>query len=206
MEHKNKKLKLDLDFLEKNTPGVSPNRPVHQKKPEETKSEPHKPSMSDGAKKWLTWIAIVGAIALFGEFSDDSSTTTPSTSNSTVTSPQNDDGLVQTGQYRCSQYHHNRAGELEPLTTEVTTLDLKTDQLASEGNRMDAEKYRLENEYVDEYNQWSIDQHNKSIDDYNSRLQSYRHRAQSHEVAIDSYNARVETYNNYLITNCTRAY
>lgn len=207
MEHKDKKFKLDLDFLEKDASEVKPDRPVHQKKSEETKSEPHKPSkpMSDGVKKWLTGIAIVGAIGLFGALFDDSSSTPP-TSNSTVSSSQYDDGLIQTGQYRCSQYHHNRAGELEPSATEGANLDLKTDQLSSESDRMDSEKYRLENEYVDEYDQWSIDQHNESIDDFNSRLQSYRYRAQAHEASIDSYNARVQTYNNYLIANCTRAY
>lgn len=207
MEHKDNKFKLDLDFLEKDAPKANPDKPVHQKKPERIKSEPRTPSkpMSDGVKKWLTGIAIVGAIALFGAFSDDSSSTTP-TSNSTVSSSQYDDGLIQTGQYRCSQYHHNRAGELEPSAVEGTNLDSKTSQLSSEGDRMDSEKYQLENEYVDEYDQWSIDQHNESIDDYNSRLQSYRYRAQAHEASIDSYNARVETYNNYLVANCTRAY
>ncbi len=206
MDNKDK-INLDLDFLEKDALEVNSGKSVHQKKPKEAKSEPHKPSkpMSDGVKKWLTGIAIVGAIALFGAFSDDSSSTTP-TSNSTVTSSQYDDGLIQTGQYRCSQYHHNRAGELEPSATEGANLDSKTNQLASESDRMDSEKSQLENEYVDEYDQWSIDQHNESIDDYNSRLQSYRYRAQTHEASIDSYNARVETYNNYLVANCTRAY
>ncbi len=206
MEKKDK-INLNLNFLEKDTLEVSSNKPVHQKKSEEIKSKQHKLSkpMSDGAKKWLTGIVIVVAIALFGAFSDDSSPTTP-TSNSTVTASQSDDGLIQTGQYRCSQYHHNRAGELKPSATESTNLDSKTSQLASESNRMDSEKSQLENEYVDEYDQWSIDQHNENIDDYNSRLQSYRYRAQTHEASIDSHNARVEIYNNYLVANCTRAY
>ncbi|EKD63945.1 MAG: hypothetical protein ACD_51C00137G0002 [uncultured bacterium] len=201
------KINFDLDFLDKDAPEANPNKPVHQKKTEETKNDSHKPSksMSDGAKKWLTGIVIVGAIALFGTFSDDSSPTI-STSNSAITASQDDDGLIQTGQYRCSQYHHNRAGELEPSATDGATLDSKTAQLAAESDRMDSEKYQLENEYVDEYDQWSIDQHNESIDDYNSRLQSYRYRAQAHEVVIDNYNARVETYNNYLVANCIRAY
>lgn len=207
MEHKDKKFRLDLDFLDKDASEVKPDRSVHQKESEVAKSEPLKPSkpMSDGVKKWLTGIAIVGAIGLFGALSDNSSSTPP-TSNSTISSSQYDDGLIQTGQYRCSQYHHNRAGELEPSATEGANLDLKTDQLSSESDQMDSEKYRLENEYVDEYDQWSIDQHNESIDDFNSRLKSYQYQAQAHEASIDSYNARVETYNNYLIANCTRAY
>lgn len=204
MEHKDNKFKLDLDFLEKDAPKANPNKPVYQNKTEETARGLNKPSkpMSDSAKKWIIGIAIVGAIVFFAVLSDDSSSTTP-TSNSAVAT---DDGLVQTGQYRCSQYHHSKAGELEPSTTDNAMLDSKTAQLASEGERIDTEKYQIENEYVDEYDQWSIDQHNEKIDDYNSRLQSYRYRSQSHEADIDNYNARVETYNNYLVANCTRSY
>lgn len=203
---KKEKINLDLGFLEKDTPEANPNKHVYQNKTEETKRDPYKlfKSISDSGKKWIIGIAIVGAIVLFGVFSEDSTSTTP-TSNSTVTSSQDDD-LIQTGQYRCSKYHHSRAGELEPSATDDATLDSKTAQLDSESDRMDSEKYQIENEYVDEYDQWSIDQHNERIDDYNSRLQSYRNRAQSHEADIDNYNTQVETYNNYLEANCTRSH
>lgn len=201
------KINIDLDFLEKDAPETNSGKTFHQKEPPRTESDSHSPpkSMSNSGKRWLVGIVIIVGIVLLGAFSDDASQQTP-TSNATNTTSQNNDGLIQTGQYRCSQYHHNKAGELEPSTSEGASLDSKTDQFASESNRMDSEKYQLENEYVNEYDQWSIDQHNEKIDDYNSRLQSYQYRVQAHETAIDSYNARVEAYNNYLVANCTRAY
>lgn len=206
MEKKDK-INFDLDFLEKGSVDAGSKKPVSEKKSEPIFSEPSLPMKRES--KWLIGFAIVVVIVLIGIASDESGTSSPSTTTntpSTVTASDYDDGLIATGQYRCSQYHHNRAGELEPATSEGATLDAKTQALSAESDRMDSEKYDLENEYVDEYDQWSIDQHNERIDDYNASLQGYQTRTRMHQANIDSYNARVETYNNYLTANCTRAY
>ena len=194
------KINLDLDFLEKGSPEPSAVKPQLTTKAE--KDVPVLPAKSfklpDTAKKWLTGFAVVGVFVLFAVLSNDS--------EPTYVEPSYSDGLVQTGEYRCSQYHHDRAGELEPTDWESTLLDSKTSQLSAESDRMDSESYTIENEYVDEYDQWSIDQHNARIDEFNAGLQSYRIRVSAHQADIDDYNSRVEVYNNYLIANCTRAY
>jgi len=205
MEKKDK-INFDLDFLEKDSVDAESKKSVSEKKSESIFPESTLSMKSEN--KWLIGFAIVVALVLIGVASEESSTSSPSTTNtpSSVTVSDYDDGLIATGQYRCSQYHHNRAGELEPAASVGSTLDAKTKSLSAEINRMDSEKYDLENEYVDEYDQWSIDQHNERIDDYNSSLQSYQTRTRMHQANIDSYNARVEAHNNYLIANCTRAY
>jgi len=207
---KKDKIKLDFDFLDKNTVENGDTSNVNHKKSNTNKGKSSQEDqdgfkLSDSAKKWLTGFAVVGVIIFIGVISDDSSTSntgSTNTSNSSVSPSQYDD-LVQTGEYWCSRYHHTKAGELEPSVSEGSSLDAKTAQLASEGDELDSEKYEIENMYVDEYSQWSIDQYNYKIDSFNEKLEDYRYRAQMHERNIDSYNSRVQTYNNYLTANCS---
>ncbi len=204
---KKEKINFDLDFLGKGAPEANQNDHAQQEAKTEKVYTP-KPSrpMSDNTKKWLTGIVIVGGLIIWGAFTDGSDTSTPSTTNSTVTASQDDNDLIQTGQYKCARYHHDKAGELEPATSEGIILDTKTTQLTDEGDRLDIEAYEIENEYVDEYSQRSINQHDERIDDYNIRLKGYQTRVRIHKSDIDNYNSKVSIYNKYLIANCTRAY
>jgi hypothetical protein len=203
MDNKDK-IKLDFDFLEKDAPEAGSHKRVPVKNSESATRGVSKPfKLSDGAKKWLTGFAVVGVLIFIGALSDDSSTSTSNTSGTSVTASQNDDDLIQTGEYMCSRYHHGKAGELEPSNSEEAALDSKTNQLQAESDSLDSERYEIENMYVDQYSQWSIDQYNNRIDNFNTDLESYQFRAQMHDRSIDNYNARVQTYNNYLIANCT---
>jgi hypothetical protein len=210
MKNNKEHLDIDLEFLDKKeAPKAAPAHNTTSSSGHSSSAPTATPVSSGYKYNWKNILIIGGIILFFGwamfSGSDSSSPSTSNTNTYTNTSNSND-GILTGGQYRCSQYNHDRAGQLEPSVAEGNALDTKTDQLSSESTRLDNEKYTLENEYVDESSQWDIDQHNAKIDDYNSRLQSYKYRAQSHQNDIDAYNARVQTYNNYLTANCTKAY
>mgnify|MGYP001558446825 CR=1 FL=1 len=163
----------------------------------------------DTAKKWAWGIAIVIGIVVLSSLFDDSSSTssstyTPPPTTTTNTYASNDDDTVITGTYRCSQYNHNRAGELEPSRSELTTLESQQNGFLTRSAAITREGDRLDNEYVDEYDQDDIDQHNAAIYAYNASLEKYKRDVKANDAAVDSYNARVEVYNNFLIANCTK--
>ena len=191
-------LDIDLEFLDKKEPlRVAP-------KPDSQTGQTSNAPVSTGHKYNWKKIFIIGGVVLFfgwAIFSDSGS----STSNTPTYSNSGGEQLLTGGKYRCSQYDHDRAGELEPSLSQGNAIAAKTDQLSSEGDRLEAEKTSIENEYVDETDQWSIDQHNARIDAYNVKSDSYQSRVHSHQMDIDTYNARVETYNNYLTAHCTLA-
>ncbi len=187
-------LDIDLEFLDKkDSVRVVP-------KPEsnsgQTSSIPKSPS-TDTKYNWKNILIIGGIVLFFGwAIFSGSSDSAPTYSTS------GDEMLLTGGQYSCTQYHHDRAGELEPTLSQGNAIAAKTEQLSAEGDRLESEKSSIEYEYVDEYDQWSIDQHNDRIDSYNVKSDSYQSRVRSHQNDIDAYNARVATYNNYLTTNC----
>lgn len=214
MKDSKEHLDIDLEFLDKKeAPKTAPTHNASSSTGHSS-SAPTAAPVSSGYKYNWKNILIIGGIVLFfgwamfsGSDSSSPSTSTGTSNTNSYTNTSNSNGGILTGgQYRCSQYDHDRAGQLEPSVSEGNALDAKTDQLSRESNQLDSEKSTIENEYVDESSQWSIDQHNAKIDDYNSRLQSYQYRAKSHQSDIDAFNARVQTYNNYLTANCTRAY
>lgn len=202
-------LDIDLEFLDKKDPVRV--APKSESNAGQTSTTP-KSASTEHKYNYKNILIIGGVILFFGwaifSGSDSSSPSTPTGASNTNTYnniSNSSDMILTGGQYRCSQYNHDRAGQLEPGVAEGNDLDAKTDQLSSEGTRLDSEKYDIENEHVNESSQWSINQHNTKIDDYNSRLQSYQYRDRSHQNDIDAYNARVQTYNNYLTANCTLA-
>ncbi len=162
----------------------------------------------DTAKKWAWGIAIVIGIVVISSLFDDSSSTSTSTytppPTTTNTYASNDDDTVITGTYRCSQYNHNRAGELEPSRSELATLEAQQSGFITRSAAIEREGDRIDNEYVNEYDQDDIDQHNAAIYAYNASLEKYKRDVKANDAAVDSYNARVEVYNNFLIANCTK--
>lgn len=204
---KKEKIELDFDFLEKKSNNTNSPKSVsseNSKSHTYVKSKQSKTfNFSDRTKKWLVGFAVVGVIILIGVLGGDSDTGTSNTNNASGRASQYDNEMIQTGEYSCSRYHHDRAGELEPTSSEEAIIDSNTDQLQLESKNLDSEGYAIDNMYVDQYSQWSIDQYNNRVDNFNAELESYQRRASAHERSIDNYNARVEAYNNYLISNCT---
>jgi hypothetical protein len=191
---KKDKINLDLDFLGKDIPKANSDKPVHHAHHKKSETADSSKSLSDGAKKWLTGLVIVGVVLLIGYSMDDTSTSISS-----------EDNLVQVGQYLCSQYHHDRAGNLEPSSSEGLVLEGRESKLALRDIALMAEKRRLEGEYVDEYDEYAVNAYNARIDNFNERLQGYRNEVEINSNAIDAFNAKIEIYNNYLIANCTPA-
>lgn len=217
MKNDKEHLDIDLEFLDKKDASKATPTKTEPTSNTGSSTPPIKQTtvpVSTGYKyNWKNILIIGGIILFFGwaifSGSDSSSTSAPapaSNINNYNNTPNSNDGILTGGKYRCSQYNHDRAGELEPSVATGNALDTKTSQLSIEGNQLDSEKSDIENEYVDESSQWSIDQHNAKIDDYNSRLQSYQFRVRLHQNDIDAYNTKVGVYNNYLTANCTPAY
>ena len=194
MKNDKNHLDIDLEFLDKKEttkPNWTTSEPISNSYTTSTGNTPNQ-TPSSYKYNWKN-ILIVGGIVLFfiwAIFSGSDSTSS--------------NGEILTGEnYRCSQYYHDKAGELEPNQALGNSIDAKTTQLEAEGDRLNSEELALKNEYVDEYDQWSIDQYNQKVNDYNLRLKSYQSRVQIHKNEIESYNSTVQIYNSYLIANCT---
>lgn len=168
-----------------------------------------KPTGDSGGSNWKKNLTIAGAIifVIWGIVTivDDSiSTSSYTPSPTTNTYNQNNEDMVVTGTYLCSQYNHNKAGELEPSKAELANLEAQQSGFAIRTAAISREGDRLDNEYVDEYDQNDIDQHNAAIYAYNASLEKYKRDITANDAAVDSYNARIGIYNNFLITNCTK--
>ncbi len=202
-------LNIDLEFLDKKEPvRVAPKpEPPKGDEPNWRYYDPNIAKANSGSGEKYNWkniLIISGIVLFFGWviFSNSGNSNSPSSSTG-ASSNTNSANNVVTGQYMCSQYNHNRAGELEPSKSQEAALKSEESSLSLEGNRLSTEKDQLQNEYVDQSDQNSIDTHNAAVDDLNSRLASYRYRLTQHSQAIDAYNIKVGVYNNFLIKNCT---
>lgn len=187
-------LDIDLGFLDKKD-AVRVSSGV-ESDATQTSSVP-KDHSTDTKYNWKNILIVCGIIIFF--------LWVMSSGNSDSTSSQSmpkSEMFLTGGKYNCTQYHHDRSGELEPSIDQSVAIDAKTDQLSAEGNRLESEKVSIESEYVDEYNQWSVSQHNNRIDLYNAKSDSYQARVSSHKADISAYNDRVVIYNNYLAANC----
>ena len=193
-----KKIDFDLDFLDKDVK----DKP---KKNTNTSKEPNwvfykgdkgtnKNSASDyskgPSKKWLWILVVIGFFVITGIFSGNSNTST-------------NNGLVQVGQYMCSDYNASQADNMKPPSNQKSLLDNASSEIDSRSTSLDTEKFQIENEYVDDTDQSSIDAHNAKVDDYNSRLQQYKNDLSSYNSDVATYNAKIDAYNNFLKNNCT---
>lgn len=160
------------------------------------------------AKVFWGIIAIGIIVSIFSQSEKRETNNTISNPTSTQSfSPSSVEGeFITDGQYRCTQYHHNRAEELKPNTFEMQEMDRQQRILNSEEEALVLLQGQIETDYVDYYSQSSVDQHNMLVDSYNSRLAILRGKAENLEIRIDKYNAQVDVYNNYLMTNCRKAY
>jgi len=199
MKNKDKKLKVDLDFLDEKS--SKPKQRVH--------NESTRPSDASSSRKWnwKTISIVVGIIVVVfwlgaSEDNSPSSTSTP-TNNSQVKSISADDDSVEYGEYRCSQHHYDKAVSLSPSKSEtaLNTAQLSMDNRANELERLER---NIEYSYVNEYSeQWEIDNYNDEIYTYNSKLASYKRDAAAHDTRIDRFNSQIEVHNKYLAQNCT---
>lgn len=200
MENKDKKLEIDLGFLDKVS--SEPKQPIRK--------EAINVSASSGRTKWnwkaiLIIIGIIIVIIWIGASEDSSSTTSTYTPPSAgqIKNVSVDDENVEYGEYRCSQYHYDKAVALSPSESEqtLTSAQLSMDTRANEIERLQKE---IENSYVNEYSpQWEIDDYNDTADTYNSKLISYKRDAAALDTRIDEFNTQVAAHNNYLAQNCS---
>ena len=201
MSDKNKKLDFDLGFLDEESPKLK--QPIRK---EHTK--PQSEAASSIKWNWKTISIIAGVIMVIIWIASSEDSTTPT---STYTPPSTnqvrnisaDDDSVEYGEYRCSQYHYNKAVALSPSETEQ---QLKSAQLSMDirSNELERLQREIENSYVSEYSsQWEIDDYNDNVNTYNSKLNSYKRDATALDSRVDRFNAQVEAHNRYLTQNCT---
>jgi len=196
MAKDDKNLDFDLDFLDEESPAEN----KKAKKPKRKSSGSFVPSgAKDKLKLWGIGIAVVVGLVFFGALFSDGGSSTPSSTRNTSYSNSND--LVSVGEYMCSQYHANRADELEPSDL---SLSIEQSSLESRGNEIDRLANEIQYSTVNEYSpQWQINEYNAKVDEYNRKLAAYNRDVDNMQPRIDSYNRKVEIYNNYLIENCT---
>jgi hypothetical protein len=197
------KLKGDIGAAEQTSrPEIS--KPIQEAKSEPAEKSPHAvytepikykpPFKLSFAKIFWGIVAIVVIASIFSQNTDRKKSNSAPVAPAPIPAPNSpnvtNDDFVTVGQYRCTQYHHNRAQELKPSDYEKQSIE-------NESNALDSLKIEIETAYVDHYSQSSVDHYNMLINDYNSRLQS-------HQWNIDRYNNKVAAYNNYLMSNCSR--
>lgn len=200
MAKNNKHIDLDLDFLDEED---TSKKIVSSHKPKATNKE-------GSVKKhnWKTILIVVGVIIviIWIDASEDSS---PSTSSHTPPSTNQiknvsvDDNSVEYGDYRCSQYHHDKVVALNPDETE-SQLTSAQNSLEYRANELERLENEIENFYVNEYSsQWEIDDYNDTVQTYKFKLTSYQRDAAALDSRIDKFNTQVEARNNYLVQNCS---
>jgi len=157
---------------------------------------------------WKTILIVVGIVIVIiwiGVSEDSSSPTSTYTSPSTsqIKNVPVDDESVEYGEYRCSQYHYDKAVALSPSESEqaLENAQLSMETRANEIERLQRE---IENSYVNEYSsQWEIDDYNDTVETYNSKLTSYQRDATALDSRIDKFNTQIKAHNNYLVQNCS---
>jgi len=210
MKDKKEHLKIDLDFLDKETPKEP--QPAPADADSSSAARPATTPVSTGYKHNWRNIAIIGGIVLVIIWaiasSDDSSTNSTSSGSyvpTTQTSNYNSgSGTVIRGDYSCSSYAASRVDALSPSESEAT-LTSAQNALERRTNYLKNLKDEIDSSYVNEYSdQWQIDDYNQKVDEYNSLLPAYKRDMAGLDSRIDSYNAQIEARNNYLSQNCTR--
>jgi len=200
MTKDNKHIDVDLDFLDEVD---ASKKSVSNHKPKVTNKE--------SVTKKYNWKAIsivvivIVLIVWISAFEDSSSSTSTYTSPSTnqIKKVSVDDKSIEYGEYRCSQYHYDKAVALNTDETE-SQLTSAQNSLEYRANELERLQNEIENSYVNEYSsQWEIDDYNDMIETYNSKLISYNRDATALDTRIDRFNAQVEVHNNYLIQNCS---
>jgi hypothetical protein len=180
------------------------------------------PSSLSGTKIFWGIIAIIVVFAIFSQNAEKKNAEYDPGHNRPETPPQEapapapapaegsrgvSDGAAFTdGQYRCSEYHHNRSEQLKPSLYEKQNIERQQRSLNTESDELDVLKSQIESDYVDQYSQNSINRHNGLVDDYNSRLIQFRSDANNLQRRIDNFNSQINNYNDYLMANCSKAY
>lgn len=200
MKNKDKKLEIDLDFLDKN-----PEKPKQSIRQNATKVAKSPGSTKSNWKPLLILAGIIIVIFWIGSSDDNSNTSSTYASPNTnqVNNVAVDDESVDYGEYRCTQYHYDQAVALSPTESEQT---LANAQRSMETRVIEIERLQreIENSYVNEYSsQWEIDDYNDTVDTYNLKLASYERDVNTLDTRIDKFNTQVEAHNKYLEKNCS---
>jgi len=200
MGNANKKIKIDFDFLDKETPKTK------QSNYQETSKNQELTDSSKWNWKAIIIAAIVIVIVIWIGTAEDNNTPAPapnSPASSHVKSASTVDDRIEYGEYICTQYHYDKAVELSP-EEEESTLNITQITMESRGSELERLENEINNSPVNEYSaQWEIDNYNDKVDSYNLRLSIYRRDSAALDSRIDKFNQQVEAHNNYLENNCT---
>lgn len=184
-----KKLNVDLEFLDKD-------EPVQVKPPEQSK----KPSSNPTKYNWKAILIVVGIIIVWAIISDNGSS--DKTSSSATGSSQSDSVII--GNYSCSSYDSRQADSLKPSDFESSQLDSELTDLQRRKDAIKASSDRIDNMYVDKTDQDSLDVYDQVVAGYNATLDTFKSDLKAYDAKVADYNARIDKYNNYLDSNCTK--
>lgn len=162
-------------------------------------------------KSW-NWKKILGIslgvyvlFAIIVSFSDDSTTSSSQQTQAPDASLSStvEDDTVEVGTYRCSRSNHDKASQMQPLASELASLESTERDLLHLSDVIDMEKTELENAYVDEHSKYSVNLHNFAVDELNTKIKNWKSSVKTNSDEIDAYNTRVDMYNKFLRDNCT---
>ncbi len=133
-------------------------------------------------------------------------------------SQQYNDGYVDVGEYRCSQYHASKINTLDPseslkvqIVQEEQYIENESASIEALGRRIERLSAELEKRQSNLISQNDFDRYNDDVARYNQLLNTYRTRLTDFNnrntklsSMINQYNNEVDGYNTYLIENCTR--
>lgn len=214
-----KHIKVDLDFLDKNTKEKPRPTPTPTQKTSDPKdpnwvpyngnqsSTPKKP-MSRSVKGWLWFIGAIVLLVVISSFSGNDDTTptpTPTTYSNSTTNSGNQAVSGANGQtYMCSDSDYDQAVAMKPSSTESSELDNESSSIDSRTAALQTEKDNMDSMNVtDNSDQSSIDEFNADVDDYNSKNAQLKIDIANYNQELASFNAKVDAYNNYLDAHCT---
>ncbi|HEX8965808.1 MAG TPA: hypothetical protein VF820_05250 [Patescibacteria group bacterium] len=157
---KNKKLDLDLDFLEKKSTRKDPNFVLVDDKKKTNE-------INTGTKKKnnFGWVILV-IIVIVGYFSFANS------------KPQ----TVTVDGYTCSQDNATKAEAMAPDSSTKTNLDNDYNNLNSK-----AEQLKIDYDLVDRYSQYSVDNYNSELASYNQMKADYNSKVDAYNTSLQSY-------------------
>ncbi|MFI5305209.1 MAG: hypothetical protein ACHQYP_10505 [Nitrospiria bacterium] len=229
MPEKKQHLKINLDFLDRESSTPEIDTIIQKKSVPET---PHKVKFEFDWLNWTTLLLIIGLVVYFVWTSNNKSNVNTKTgveSGPTVNPDQKDkepnipappfeqkdlptsnqsqpaSDTVDVGEFRCSRYNYNQAVAFNPNEKEKTQLTIEQRTLERRAANIDELKGRIDSTSInEESSQYSVEEYNQLVNEYNAALATYKKMANTFNMKIDKFNSQVEAHNDYLTKNCTK--
>jgi len=194
MENNDKKIILDLDFLEKEGPQKlgAPPRAL----------EAVKPKKKSDTVFWVILSCFIGFIVLVVIAASLEEDSLSSTNLSPPSASQSDSVIV--GDYTCSQYNSDQVDSLKPNIYTENQINADKMALQSLSDEIDELADEIDSTYTDTNSQYSIDNYNSLVEEHNQLLIEYNNLSNASDARIDKFNAQVEAHNRYLASHCTK--